>query len=228
MKKSIAIVLMVIVCISFISVVYLERSHGQTLAWGSKGNDVRTAQTKLKEWGYLDGSVDGVFGQSTYDAVIKFQKANGLNPDGVIGAQTRAALGMPSKNTQTKTPTGDGVSRSDDIHLLARTIHAESKGEPYLGQVAVGAVMLNRVRHPSFPNTLAGVVYQPCAFEPVKNGTINQEPSESAYNAARDVLNGWDPTGGAIYFWNPSTATSKWIWSREITLTIGKHVFAHD
>ena len=187
MKKYIAIVLTVIVCISFISVLYLERSHGQTLAWGSSGEDVRLAQTKLKQWGYLDGSVDGVFGQSTYNAVIKFQKANGLAADGAIGAQTRAALGMPSKNTQTTTPVSSGVSRSDDIHLLARTIHAESKGEPYLGQVAVGAVMLNRVRHASFPNTLAGVVYQPCAFEPVKNGAINDAPSDSAYNAARDV-----------------------------------------
>ncbi|ABW19608.1 spore cortex-lytic enzyme [Alkaliphilus oremlandii] len=228
MKKFSAIFLILILSISFMSVLYLERSYGQTLAWGSSGEDVRIAQSRLKQWGYLEGGVDGVFGKTTYDAVIKFQKANGLTPDGVIGAQTRVALGMSSNNTKTNTPASRGVSRSDDIHLLARAIHAESKGEPYLGQVAVGAVMLNRIKHPSFPNTLAGVVYQPCAFEPVKNGTINEAPDDSAYNAARDVLNGWDPTGGAIYFWNPSTATSKWIWSRKVTLTIGRHVFAHD
>lgn len=228
MKKFIAIFLIAILSISLISVFYLETSNAQTLAWGSSGEDVRLAQSRLKQWGYLDDSVDGVFGQSTYNAVIKFQKANGLTADGVIGPQTRAALGLPSNVTQPNTPASGGVSRSDDIHLLARIIYAETKGEPYLGQVAVGAVILNRVRHPSFPNTLAGVIYQPLAFEPVQNGTINQAPDDSAYNAARDALNGWDPTGGAIYFWNPATASSPWIWTRKITLTIGEHVFAHD
>lgn len=228
MKKTISIILLVIFTISIGSFLHLENSHAQTLAWGSKGEDVRIAQTKLKNWGYLEGRVDGTFGKNTYDAVIKFQKSNGLTADGVIGPQTRAALGMPSNTVKPTTPASNGVSRSDDIHLLARIIHAETKGEPYLGQVSVGAVILNRVRHPSFPNTLAGVVYQPCAFEPVKNGAINEAPNDSAYNAARDALNGWDPTGGAIYFWNPATATSKWIWSRKITLEIGDHVFAHN
>lgn len=134
----------------------------------------------------------------------------------------------PRKATKPIKPIGRGISRNDDINLLARAIHAETKGEPYLGQVAVGAVMLNRVTHPSFPNTLAGVIYQPCAFEPIKSGDINEAPNASAYNAARDALNGWDPTGGAIYFWNPSSATSGWIWTRKVTLSIGKHVFAHD
>lgn len=135
---------------------------------------------------------------------------------------------VPPKAAQPIKSAGRGVSRDDDINLLARAIHAETKGEPYLGQVAVGAVILNRVTHPSFPNTLAGVIYQPCAFEPIKNGSINETPNASAYNAAKDALNGWDPTGGAIYFWNPSSATSGWIWTRNITLSIGKHVFAHD
>ena len=134
----------------------------------------------------------------------------------------------PPKAAQPIKSVGRGVSRDDDINLLARAIHAETKGEPYLGQIAVGAVILNRVTHPSFPNTLAGVIYQPCAFEPIKNGSINKTPNASAYNAAKDALNGWDPTGGAIYFWNPSSATSRWIWTRNITLSIGKHVFAHD
>jgi spore germination cell wall hydrolase CwlJ-like protein len=134
----------------------------------------------------------------------------------------------PPKATQPAKSTSRGVSRDDDIDLLARAIHAETKGEPYLGQVAVGAVMLNRVTHPSFPNTLAGVIYQPCAFEPIKRGAINEAPDASACNAARDALDGWDPTGGAVYFWNPSSATSGWIWTRKVTLSIGKHVFAHD
>ncbi len=228
MKKFIAIFLMVILSVTFISTLYLETSNAQTLAWGSSGEDVRLAQSRLKQWGYLDGSIDGVYGKDTYNAVIKFQKTNGLKADGVIGPATRNALGMPSKSTKPTISTSRGVSRSDDINLLARAVHAETKGEPYLGQVAVASVMLNRVRHASFPNTLAGVIYQPCAFEPVKNGSINQAPNDSAYNAARDALNGWDPTGGAIYFWNPSTATSKWIWTRKITLTIGRHVFAHN
>ncbi len=227
MKRSIAIFLVAILGILLISTLYPEISNAQTLAWGSSGEEVRLAQSRLKQWGYLDGSVDGIFGRSTYNAVIKFQKLNGLTADGVIGPQTRNALGMPSKSTQPTTSVSRGVSRSDDIDLLARAIHAETKGEPYLGQVAVGAVMLNRVKNPSFPNTLAGVIYQPCAFEPVKSGAINVAPSDSAYNAARDALNGWDPTGGAIYFWNPSTATSSWIWTRKVTLTIGRHVFAY-
>lgn len=200
MKRSIAIFLVAILGILLISTLYPEISNAQTLAWGSSGEEVRLAQSRLKQWGYLDGSVDGIFGRSTYNAVIKFQKLNGLTADGVIGPQTRNALGMPSKSTQPTTSVSRGVSRSDDIDLLARAIHAETKGEPYLGQVAVGAVMLNRVKNPSFPNTLAGVIYQPCAFEPVKSGAINVAPSDSAYNAARDALNGWDPTGGAIYF----------------------------
>ena len=143
--------------------------------------------------------------------------------------QEKNSVSDTSKEPEQHTKSaGRGVSRNDDINLLARAIHAETKGEPYLGQVAVGAVMLNRVTHPSFPNTLAGVIYQPCAFEPIKSGGINEAPNDSSYDAARDALNGWDPTGGAIYFWNPSSATSKWIWTRKITLSIGKHVFAHD
>lgn len=192
---------------------YTDTAFAQNLYWGSRGEDVRTAQSKLRRWGYLDGSVDGIFGALTYRAVRKFQQKNGLIVDGVIGPQTRNALGMPVRSATTVS-TSRGVSRSDDVNLLARIILAESKGEPYVGQVAVGAVVLNRVRHPSFPNTIAGVVYQPCAFEPVKRGTINLTPNDSAFRAARDALNGWDPTGGAIYFWNPATATSRWIWTR--------------
>jgi len=119
-------------------------------------------------------------------------------------------------------------SRNNESELLARIVHAEAKGEPYIGQVAVAAVILNRIDSPDFPNTLAGVIYQPGAFEPVMNGTINQDvPKDaSARKAAQEALNGYDPTGGCLYFFNPQTATSKWIWSKPIVKTIGKHTFA--
>jgi N-acetylmuramoyl-L-alanine amidase len=218
------IVLMLVVTTALL----MEGINAQTLSWGSRGEDVRDAQTRLKRWDYYGGAIDGVYGEETYRAVRQFQQKNGLAVDGVIGPQTRAALGMPTTTPSPGVPASRGVSRSDDVNLLARAIHSESRGEPYTGQVAVGAVILNRVRNPAFPNTMAGVIYQPCAFEPVKRGAINLQPDDSAFRAARDALNGWDPTGGAIYFWNPATATSPWIWTRVITLRIGRHVFAHD
>lgn len=190
---------------------------------------VKAAQQKLKQWGYYDGSVDGIYGSKTYSAVTKFQRKNGLNVDGIIGPNTRSALGISSKVTsKAYTSTSRGVSRNDDVRLLAAAIHGEARGEPYVGQVAVGAVILNRVRHPSFPNSIAGVIYQPLAFSAVDDGQIYLQPSEQSYKAARDALNGWDPTGGAIYYWNPAKATSKWIWTRKVSLKIGKHWFAHD
>lgn len=225
--NNVSIFLIIIMLFSILGFMGVEKVYGQNLSWGSQGADVTTAQTRLSNWGYYDGPISGIFGAQTYEAVQLFQRRNGLTADGIIGPQTRAALGLPTRGGGTTTPASGGVSRSDDVHLLARTIHAESKGEPYEGQVAVGAVILNRVRNAAFPNTLAGVVYQPCAFEPVKRGTINEQPNDTAYRAARDALNGWDPTGGAIYFWNPATATSQWIWTRQISLRIGRHVFAH-
>lgn len=227
MKRKIAIPLLMILLIISIGILGFEKSYGQNIAWGSSGAEVRELQNRLKSWGYYDGTVDGVYGSKTYEAVKLFQRKNGLTADGVVGSQTRAALGMTSKTTAPNTSVSRGVSRSDDVHLLARTINAEAKGEPYEGQVAVGAVILNRVRSAKFPNTLAGVVYQPCAFEPVKRGAINEAPNDTAYRAARDAINGWDPTGGALYFWNPGTASSPWIWSRTITLRIGDHVFGN-
>lgn len=227
MRKIRPFGVILVLAVVMLSWIYTDIAFAQNLHWGSRGEDVRIAQSKLVRWGYMDGDVDGIFGAQTYRGVRSLQKNNGLVIDGIIGPQTRRALGMPVRSATTVS-TSRGVSRSDDVNLLARIIFSESKGEPYVGQVAVGAVVLNRVRHPSFPNTIAGVVYQPCAFEPVKRGTINLTPNDSAFRAARDALNGWDPTGGAIYFWNPATATSKWIWTRKITLTIGRHVFAHD
>ena len=190
---------------------------------GSRGDTVRTIQTKLKRWGYYTGSVDGVYGKQTTEAVKYFQRQNGLPADGVCGEKTLTALGISNTGTGSST----NASRDDDFTLLCRMISAEARGEPYTGQVAVGAVILNRVRHPSFPNTVAGVLFQPGAFSPVADGQFYRVTiTDSARRAAQDALNGWDPTGGAIYFYNPAKSTSKWIFSRPVVLTIGEHVFA--
>lgn len=190
---------------------------------GSRGSMVSTIQTKLKRWGYYDGAVDGIYGSRTTAAVKYFQRSNGLTADGICGKRTLAALGIVSSG-------GSGsstASRDDDFTLLCRMISAEARGEPYTGQVAVGAVILNRVKHPSFPNTVAGVLYQPGAFSPVSDGQFfTVSITDSARRAAQDALNGWDPTGGAIYFYNPAKSTSSWIFSRPVVLTIGEHVFA--
>lgn len=188
---------------------------------GSTGAQVRTLQTKLKRWGYYNGSVDGIFGSGTRDAVIKFQRKNGLTPDGVVGAKTAAALGM---TLSVSSSSGSGYS-SSDVYLLAKLVYGEARGEPYTGQVAVAAVVLNRVKSSSFPNTIAGVIYQSGAFTAVSDGQINLEPNSTAYSAARDAMNGWDPTSGCLYYYNPATATSKWIWSRQVRLSIGQHNF---
>ncbi len=194
---------------------------------GKYNQTVRNAQQKLKQWGYYTGSVDGIYGSKTREAVLSFQRKNNLTADGVIGPKTRAALGIEGETVGgTYSATSRGVSRDKDIRLIAMAINGEARGEPYTGQVAVGAVILNRVRHPSFPNTIAGVIYQPLAFTAVADGQIYLDPNESAYKAARDALNGWDPTGGAIYYWNPVTATSEWIWTRTPSVKIGKHWFA--
>ena len=198
-------------------------ARAATYREGSRGSTVSTIQTKLKRWGYYDGAVDGVYGSKTTAAVKYFQKSNGLTADGICGERTLAALGIASSGGgSSSTP-----SRDDDFTLLCRMISAEARGEPYTGQVAVGAAILNRVKHPSFPNTVAGVLYQPGAFSPVSDGQFfTVSITDSARRAAQDALNGWDPTGGAIYFYNPAKSTSKWIFSRPVVLTIGEHVFA--
>ena len=195
------------------------------VAWGSRGEQVSQVQRKLKQWGYYSGAVDGVFGQATYNAVVSFQKKNGLTADGVVGAQTAAAMGLSLTGTVVASSSA-ASSYESDIELLARLIHGEARGEPYVGMVAVGAVVLNRVKSSRFPNTLAGVIYQAGAFDAVSDGQINLTPNEQSRRAARDALNGWDPTGGCLYYYNPATATSSWIWSREVRLTIGGHSFA--
>ncbi|MBQ2619395.1 MAG: spore cortex-lytic enzyme [Oscillospiraceae bacterium] len=184
---------------------------------GSSGGTVKEIQTKLKNWGYYSGAIDGVYGSRTEAAVRHFQEKNGLTVDGKAGPKTLAALGIRSATA--------AQSDAGDVKLLARLISAEARGEPYSGQVAVGAVVLNRMKHPSFPGTMSGVIYQSGAFSCLADGQFNQPVADSAYRAARDALNGWDPSGGAIYYFNPATATSSWIWSRPLLVIIGKHRF---
>ncbi len=178
-------------------------------------SQIKTIQQKLKNWGYYTGKVDGINGPKTIAAVKLFQRKNGLTVDGIVGTKTAAAMGISLGST----------NKNSDLYLLAKTIHAEARGEPYTGQVAVGAVILNRVKSSKFPNSVSGVVYQRGAFTAVADGQINLEPNQSAYNAARDAINGWDPTYGCLYYYNPATATSAWIWSLKVTVTIGKHSF---
>ena len=194
------------------------------LKQGSTGSSVRTLQTKLKSWGYYTGSVDGIYGSQTVKAVKYFQSKNGLAVDGIVGAKTAAALGMTLSGSSSGSSSGS--YSSSDEYLLAKCVYAEARGEPYVGQVAVAAVVLNRVRSASFPNTIAGVIYQPWAFTCVNDGQINLSPDNNAIKAAKDALNGWDPTNGCLYYYNPATATSSWIWSRPVMLSIGKHNFA--
>ncbi len=182
---------------------------------GSRGQVVREIQRRLLDWGYYFGDVDGIFGTGTYEAVVAFQASNGLTPDGIAGPATLEYLGIGS----------DVVMQQNDLDLLAQIIYGEGRGEPYEGQVAIGAVVLNRVESPLFPNTIEDVIYQRGAFDAVDDGQFYLMPNETAYQAAQDALNGWDPSDGSLYYWNPATATSRWIWSIPIRKTIGRHVF---
>uniref|UniRef100_UPI003FEEAE0B spore cortex-lytic enzyme n=1 Tax=Candidatus Merdicola sp. TaxID=3085652 RepID=UPI003FEEAE0B len=199
-----------------------EKNEVEALSkYGSKGSEVTQIQTKLKRWGYYNGNIDGIYGSQTVEAVKYFQRKNNLVVDGIAGKNTLEAMGIFNSSSSS----GSSSSNSSDLNLLARVIYGEARGEPYTGQVAVGAVVLNRVRSSSFPNTISGVVYQSGAFDAVRDGQINLTPNSTAKKAAQDALNGWDPSYGAIYYFNPSTATNKWIWSRPMTITIGKHRF---
>ena len=191
---------------------------------GSKGDEVVTLQKKLKQWGYYDGAVDGIFGSGTQKAVQYFQRKNGFTADGVVGAKTAAALGM----TLSGSGSTAGTDNSDrNVRLLAACIYGESRGEPYKGQVAVGAVILNRVKSSKFPNSIAGVIYQPGAFDAVSDGQINLGPNESALRAAKDAMNGYDPTYGCLYYYNPATTNNKWMLSKPVAVRIGNHVFCY-
>ena len=216
-KRKLILALAVLFALNILLICLAQAAQAATYQRGSTGSTVKQIQTKLKNWGYYSGSVDGVYGSATEKAVRAFQQKNGLTVDGKAGPQTLQAMGISAGSAAS--------SGSGDAALLARLISAEARGEPYSGQVAVGAVVLNRMKHPSFPNTMSGVIYQPGAFSCMSDGQFNQPVADSCYRAARDALNGWDPSGGAIYYFNPATATSKWIWSRPLLIVIGKHRF---
>lgn len=218
------------------SILTAPAAHAQqtpTLHWGSRGDEVAILQQRLRQWGYYDGPVNGVFGPQTSAAVQFFQRRNGLNPDGIVGAQTWAALGLTnavsrgvaSPSAQASSPAS--AVRRDEVELLSRVVAAEAEGEPFIGKVAVAAVVMNRVRSPGFPNTLSGVVYQPHAFESVSNGLIwRRTPSADSVRAVEQAMAGWDPTYGSLFFWNPNKPVTPWIWSRPIVVRYGNHVFA--
>lgn len=215
---SIALVLIAII----IFIVLFENNTVEALSkYGSRGNEVTQIQTKLKRWGYYNGNVDGIYGTQTLNAVKYFQRKNGLTVDGIAGPATLKAMGIYNSSSSS----GSSSSNSSNVNLLARLIYGEARGEPYTGQVAVGAVVMNRVKSSSFPNSISGVIYQSGSFDAVRDGQINLTPDSTAKKAAQDAINGWDPSYGAIYYFNPSTATNKWIWSRPMTVTIGRHRF---
>lgn len=209
------IAVIVLLNILIISLAVMQPISEVLSKYGYRGVEVVQIQKKLKSLGYYNGDTDGVYGTGTKNAVVRFQRDRGLTADGIVGANTLRALGL----------SGAASYSSSDYYLLARLISAEARGESYTGQVAVGAVVLNRVRHSSFPNTLYGVLYQKGAFTCMTDGQWNAAITDSAYKAATAAMNGWDPSGGAIYYYNPRTAQSNWIRKRPVITTIGKHVF---
>lgn len=227
-RKIIKFFIIEILLISLLSSIFIYKAYKnntesvETLSkYGSRGSEVTQIQTKLKRWGYYSGSIDGIYGNQTVNAVKYFQRKNGLTVDGIAGPATLKAMGITSSSSSSSSSS----NYNSNLNLLARVIYGEARGEPYTGKVAVGAVVMNRIKSSSFPNTLSGVVYQSGAFDAVKDGQVNLTPNDTARKAAQDALNGWDPSYGAIYYFNPSTATNKWIWSRPMTVTIGKHRF---
>lgn len=214
LKKILTIIILFICLISAYSFCYSLSKYGST------GDEVKQIQTKLKNWGYYNDSIDGIYGSKTFEAVKKFQRNNGLAVDGIAGTKTLAALGITSSSSSKSSS-----SNNTDLNLLSKLVYGEARGEPYEGMVAVAATVLNRVASSKFPNTIAGVIYQSGAYTCVDDGQINLTPDSQAKKAAQDAINGWDPTSGCIYYFNPDTATSSWIWSRKQVLTIGKHIF---
>lgn len=226
--KALCLVLALVFCgvgISLNTIAYQAPSEIVTvqaanITKGDTTANIKAVQTRLKALGYYTISVDGIWGAKTRAAVMNFQRDRGLVADGIVGPKTESALGI------TLTSNSSSSLSSSDLNLLARCVYAEARGEPYTGQVAIAAVVLNRVRSSKFPNTVSGVIYQSGAFTCVSDGQINYTPDANAKKAAQDAINGWDPTNGCLYYYNPATATSKWIWSLKVELTIGRHSFA--
>lgn len=221
LRKNKSIILLIILLILLILIVF-ETNTIALSRYGSRGAEVSQIQTKLKRWGYYNGNIDGIYGSQTLAAVKYFQRSNGLTVDGIAGTKTLNAMGIMSSSSSGG---GSSTSSNSNLNLLSRLVYSEARGETYTGQVAVAAVVLNRVKSSSFPNTISGVIYERGAFDAVSDGQINLTPDSIARKAAQDALNGWDPSYGAIYYFNPNTATSAWIWSRPMTVTIGNHRF---
>lgn len=211
----------IIVGISYVTTLYMPYAGEETVAVATTTSQNKEIQRRLKNWGYYTGSIDGILGPQSIKAIKAFQKKYGLVQDGIVGPKTAAKMGINLNSTSSSSS-----SVSGDTYLLAKCVYAEARGEPYTGQVAVAAVILNRVKSSEFPNTISGVIYQPWAFTAVQDGQINLEPNSTAINAAKDAMNGWDPTYGCLFYYNPSLTTNKWIYSRQVVTTIGKHVFA--
>lgn len=211
-------VITALVCLFFGLTEISQRQSIATISQvGSRGNEVKAIQEKLKERGLFKSDITGYYGEITRRAVVAFQKQQGISQTGIAGPLTLKALGISIGSVPAATQA--------NVSLLARIISAEARGEPYVGQVAVGAVILNRIEHPSFPDTLSGVIYQSGAFTAVTDGQFNQPVADSAYRAAKDALNGWDPTGGCIYYYNPAKTSNKFIRSRPTVTVIGSHRF---
>ena len=224
-SKRLCLVLAVLLSVSMVLVALVPAVEAASYKKGSSGAVVTQIQTKLKSWGYYTGPGPAISGRAPPRAGRASPQKTAHTADATAGHQTLAAMGLSAGGGNSSNSGGSGGASSSQVDLLARLISAEARGEPYSGQVAVGAVVLNRIKHPSFPNTLPGVIYQSGAFTCITDGQFNQPVAESAYRAARDALNGVDPSGGAIYYFNPSTATSSWIWSRPLITVIGKHRF---
>ncbi len=190
-----------------------EAASPQTVYFGKENGDVWDLQYRLQQQGYYKGKIDGKFGLKTEQAVIKYQKHKGLRIDGIAGPETWTSL---KRNSYSQ----------EDVEWLARAVYSEARGEPYEGQVAVAAVVLNRVKSKDFPNTIKDVIFQKNAFTAVQDKQIWLTPNDTAYRAALDAIRGNDPSQGSLYYFNPSTATSKWIWTRKQNFKIGNHIFA--
>lgn len=232
--KKIALYLTIIMITYVVSSIYLSPFNNTVGAvaykWGSRGVIVTEIQRRLKAWGYYKGSLDGHYGYGTYLSVRSFQSKNGLKADGIAGDRTLNALGINAGQYAgggaPAAPAAKTNNTNDtDVQLLARCINGEARGEPYEGQVAVGACIVNRTRDSRFPSTIAGVIYQPGAFTAIVDGQIHAQMLPSSIKAARDALNGWDPSGGAVFYYNPAKTTNKWIWSRPLIKVIGSHRF---
>ena len=222
-KKGITLFSLLLVLTLAVSLGFAPMVQAAVLKQGSTGSLVKTVQQKLKNWGYYTGTVDGIYGSKTVAAVKYFQRTNGLTADGIVGSKTAAALGITLSGS-TSTSSTSSTSNSN-LYLLSCCVYGEARGESYTGKVAIAAVVLNRVKSSNFPNTISGVIYQTGAFTCVSDGQINMGTNDECTRAAQDALNGWDPTYGSIYYYNPKTATNAWIRSRLVVVTIGNHIF---